>query len=68
MFSKCPSCKESITTATVNGLSLDVPGGKSWHGLAYVCPRCSTILGVQMDPIAVKTDTISGVVQALRKG
>lgn len=66
MVSKCPSCEALITRAVVNGVDLDVPGGKTWVGLAYVCPFCSTILGVQMDPIALKTDTVSEIAKKLR--
>ena len=68
MPNNCPSCKQHVSTAIANEMLLMVPGGKTWNGLSYVCPHCQTILGVQMDPIAVKTDTVSGVVAALRKG
>lgn len=67
MISKCPKCEQVVRHATVNEISLDVPGGSSWLGLAYVCPACQTILGVQMDPVALKTDTIAGVAEFLRR-
>jgi hypothetical protein len=30
-----------------------------------LCPLCSTILGVAIDPIAIKTDTVNEITQRL---
>jgi len=68
MSNKCPKCQNSLHRAVINDISLDVPGGKTWRGLAYVCPDCDTILSVQMDPIALKSDTIEGIASRIRRG
>lgn len=43
-------------------------GGRSWHGVSYVCPHCATMLGVGIDPVALKRDTVTEVVKELKKG
>lgn len=68
MTGKCPGCKKvpafgvNLQTVDING-----PNATKWNGVAYVCPnlQCQTILGVGIDPVALKTDTINGVVKRL---
>jgi hypothetical protein len=67
---KCPACGK-VPAFGVNLQAVDIKqgiGGNSWHGVLYVCPnvQCQTILGVGLDPVALKTDTINGVVKALQ--
>ena len=66
---KCPGCG-NVPAFGVNMQGVDIKGqdGRSWLGVMYVCPNltCQTILGVGIDPIALKTDTINGVVKKLR--
>jgi hypothetical protein len=67
---KCPGCG-NVPAFGVNLQTLDINGGfggTKWNGVAYVCPniQCQTILGVGIDPVALKTDTINGVVKRLR--
>lgn len=55
----------------VDGKALEVrmsaaEGGKVWNGVAYSCPQCNAVLSVQIDPVAIKTDTINGVIGKLR--
>lgn len=65
---KCPACSK-VPAFGVNMQGVDIKGtdGRSWNGVMYVCPniQCQTILGVGLDPIALKTDTIAGVVKKL---
>ena len=66
---KCPGCGKvpgfgvNLQTMNINGQD-----GSKWLGVAYVCPnlQCQTILSVGIDPVALKTDTIDGVVNALK--
>lgn len=63
---KCPNCEKLISRAKVE--NLDIAGvGTTYHGISIVCPFCNTILGASIDPIAIKTDIIQGLLQALRK-
>lgn len=64
---KCPKCDgrpphvkcEAIDVKT--GLS-----GTGWAGVSYLCPLCNVILGVSIDPVALKTDTIEEIQKLLR--
>ena len=38
-----------------------------WNGVKYVCGSCGYILSVAIDPIAVKTDIVEEVLEALGK-
>jgi hypothetical protein len=68
---KCPGCGKVPTFGTINVQSVEVRGvtGDTWNGVIYVCPdlTCQTILGAGLDPLALKADTINGVVRELRK-
>lgn len=41
-------------------------GMMRWNCVTYNCPLCFTVLSVGIDPVALKSDTITGVVEALR--
>lgn len=65
---KCPSCGQAVVTVAAQGVNITVsPGGKTFKGLAYGCVACGGVLGCQIDPIAVKTDIINGVVDEVRR-
>lgn len=66
---KCPGCgKVPAFGINLQGVDIKGPNGNDWNGVMYVCPNlsCQTILGVGIDPIALKSDTIAGVVAELR--
>ena len=68
MAGKCPKCERSVPSAKIEDISLSAgPGYTKWNGSAYTCPSCQTILGVQIDPIALKTDTVNAVHEILKK-
>ena len=51
------------------GVDLKQPFGQtSWNGVSYQCPHCHAVLGVQIDPIAVKTDIVNELFDRLKKG
>jgi len=63
---KCPKCEKIITSVTiddVNGCVLSMP---TWKTISYQCPYCNTVLGVQIDPVAIKTDIVNEIVKALK--
>lgn len=67
MNGKCPKCEKVVTRATI----ADVPakafmGRMQWNAISFSCPHCSTILGIQIDPIAIKTDLIDELMRKLR--
>ena len=58
---KCPACNKPVLGANVERININaVPGGATWVGVSYVCQNlnCQTVLGVSIDPIALKTDLV----------
>lgn len=65
---KCPSCKNVLRSVRIENLDITIGIQPAWKGVSYVCPACNAILGVQIDPVALKTDTIKGIMHSLRTG
>lgn len=63
---KCPKCEKVVTAVRIEDVTVRVGVQPQWKGVSYCCPWCNTVLGVQIDPVALKTDIIEGVVGALR--
>jgi hypothetical protein len=63
---KCPKCQVVLTGVNAGHLPINVLFGKSYNGLAYACPSCQTLIGVEMDPIALKNDIVDELVRRLR--
>jgi hypothetical protein len=64
----CPKCNQAVII--VNAFEVEIHAmpspGHTWRGLKYCCPSCGCILSVQMDPIAIKTDIVEQLFEALR--
>lgn len=68
---KCPYCKKTISKVYVEAITIEqapLSQGAAYKGVTYLCPGCRAVLSVSMDQISLKQDTISGVVDRLRKG
>ena len=63
---KCPKCEATITSVSIQEIDGKVGGQSKWKCIAHTCPQCSSVLSVQIDPVALKTDTVDAVVKALR--
>ena len=66
LLSRCPHCKMALTYVDNPPMPVGKPGGNQWNGIAYCCPHCRSILGIVIDPIALRNETIAGVVAQLR--
>jgi hypothetical protein len=63
---KCPKCEKIVHNVIIDGVTAkEFLSTEGWKGITYLCPHCKTILGVQIDPIAIKTDTVNAVVDLL---
>ncbi|HHA1219503.1 MULTISPECIES: hypothetical protein [Stenotrophomonas] len=68
-MSICPHCKKSFSTVTIGEVSASVPfGRRTFKALSYNCPHigCGVSLGVEIDPIAVRTEIVAQVIDALQ--
>lgn len=64
---KCPTCKELLAELIVDAhITGRVHAGKSFQCINFLCPNCSTVVGSQMDPVPVKTETVDLLMQKLR--
>ena len=62
---KCPKCENILTSVKIESMNISISFAPAWNGVSYVCPRCSAILGVSMDPIALKADIVSEVLEGI---
>ena len=65
---KCPSCHQLVTYVRLTASQIHADTGEQWVGVNYLCPTCETILSVAIDPVALKADTVTGVIRRLREG
>ncbi|HLY59826.1 MAG TPA: hypothetical protein VKV95_03575 [Terriglobia bacterium] len=64
---KCPNCQDVIPHVEVEAISIEKILNGRWNGISYLCPSCRTILGVQIDPVALQVDTVKEILEALGK-
>ncbi len=62
----CPKCGKPVTGVTIGTITIKSHSG-SWNGVTYNCEHCACVLTVLTDPVALKNDTIQGVLDGLRK-
>lgn len=64
---KCPKCTQLIRSVVIE--YVDVVEGlmPKWKGVSYLCPNpaCRVVLGVSIDPIAIKTDIVDNIIERL---
>ena len=65
---KCPKCDNHITKATLEEIVLDYSPFAQYKGVSCICPHCSYVISVFMDPMALKFDTVNEVLAELRQG
>ena len=67
---KCPNgeCRQTLTHIKFETVTVRADLADRYVGVTYLCPHCDTVLGAGIDPVALKTDTINGVVMRLKKG
>jgi uncharacterized protein YlaI len=59
---KCPKCETVITDV----IGEDITISKKLRGFTYQCPKCNTILGVQMNSLALNKDLETNIVKAIK--
>jgi hypothetical protein len=66
MPAKCPHCKGFVTSVHIEEVEGTVNLQPRWRCLTYSCCLCATVLGVQIDPVALRTETVEGVIQRIQ--
>jgi len=63
----CPKCGKIVMHANLGDVTVGQILGQQWHGIKYCCPFCQCILGISIDPVALKTDIVSEILRAFGK-
>lgn len=66
MSSKCPHCAQPLINVRAEKINVVYTQGVTWLGVSYKCSSCDAVLGVGIDPVALKTDTVNQVVKRLK--
>lgn len=64
---KCPHCEHRLNNIEFHPTTSVSSTGVELRTVCFACPSCEKLLGIQLDPIALRTETINGVVNALQK-
>jgi hypothetical protein len=64
---KYPHCGKTLSSVNIEHIDITEGLQVKWHGASFVCPWCNVVLSVGLDPIAIKADIVSEVVEALRR-
>jgi hypothetical protein len=62
-MTKCPQCKKSISYVRIERMA--AKDKVDWLAMALVCPLCSEVLGVQIDPFCMADRTARTTASAL---
>lgn len=65
IFGKCPKCDQLVTSLTGSTIKMTIDE-TIFSAVTLNCPLCLTVLGAQIDPIAVKADTVDEVIDGLK--
>lgn len=65
-MNKCPKCNAIISYVNIGDIPIHVNSHPKWKGISYLCPFCSAILGLQIDPVAIKTEIVNDVRDLLK--
>src|SRR5215475_1573283 len=63
---KCPKCGKPIAELSIDTVKSSLKGQeRKFPAVVFSCPSCGSVLGAQIDPVAVMSGTVQGVAKAL---
>jgi hypothetical protein len=63
---KCPHCGNIVHAVEVDAINVTENFTPAWKGVSFSCSSCHAVLGVGIDPIALKTDIVGELFARLR--
>jgi hypothetical protein len=63
----CPHCKSPVAAVNISDVQGLTNLQNKWNCIAYSCQACNCIISVQMDPVALRTDTLTEIARLLGK-
>lgn len=67
MAGNCPKCEKALGRVTIEQIDAYNQSGNAFNAVAYLCPHCRSVLSVEIDPLALKSDIVKDLVKALKK-
>jgi uncharacterized protein with PIN domain len=62
----CPKCEAVLSTVHAEPITVKTETG-DWRGVCYVCPACSSVLSVGIDPMTLRNDLLEELLKRLGK-
>lgn len=62
---KCQNCQKVIQKVKVEEVEICVGPESLRQGFSYLCPSCSSVLGIQMDPITLNENLKNEILREL---
>ena len=62
----CPKCNAVLDSVSLKQIKVKATG-QNWFGVSYQCPYCNAVLSVSIDPVALKEDIVTQILESLRK-
>lgn len=66
MSGRCPKCDATVLSVDIEYVEVENPQGRTFKGASYSCQSCHAVLSVEIDPLALKTDIVTGIAKALQ--
>ena len=67
MAGNCPYCETPLAEVNLDPIRVNILGANPLRGLSYACPFCLKIIGVGIDPVALKEDIVDEVLEGMEK-
>lgn len=64
---KCPHCSKVVSSVKIEHVQIIEGFTPKWNGVSYLCQHCGVVLGVGIDPVALKTDAVEAIRASLKK-
>lgn len=59
MAAKCGHCNTGLVKLSVEGIVAEEKPGSGFKSVAFTCPHCTAVLGVQINPLILNQDMIT---------
>src|SRR5262249_46844114 len=63
---KCPKCAKPITELKLDAMKASLEEqARQFPAVTFSCPSCRSVLGAQIDPVALMSGTVKGLANAM---
>jgi len=65
MIGKCPYCGNNVARLDGNGVTVSFGLAGPRKAVTYNCPSCHAVLSCEIDPVALRAETVAQTVDEL---